>query len=126
MRFKTDLEAMVLAALHDGPLHGYGIVRAIRTKAEGVLRLGEGQLYPILHRLEEAGAVAGDWEFQDGKPPRRIYTLTDTGLAALEQRRIEWSAFARAVGGMLADRKRDDRAAFEPAPIAAKEAPGHA
>ena len=71
MSFRTDLEAMVMAALKDGPLHGYGIVRAIRGRSEGVLKLGEGQLYPILHRLESDGLIHGDWEIQDGKPPRK-------------------------------------------------------
>lgn len=101
MRFRTDLEAMVLAALQEKPLHGYGIVRAIRGRSEGVLKLGEGQLYPILHRLEEDGLVLGDWEMQEGKPPRKVYKLSDAGLAALTERRREWSSFSKAVGNVL-------------------------
>lgn len=115
MRFRTDLESMVMAALQSGPLHGYGIVRSIRSRSEGVLKLGEGQLYPILHRLEEDGQVAGDWELQDGRPPRKVYSLTEEGTASLSQRRKEWSAFAGAVGKVFGD-----------SPKVVKEAKGHA
>ena len=101
MGFRTDLEAMVLAALQEGPLHGYGIVRAIRGRSEGVLKLGEGQLYPILHRLEEEGLVSGDWEMQEGKPPKKLYALTEQGGNSLSKRRKEWGAFAKAVGNVM-------------------------
>lgn len=101
MRFRTDLESMILAALADGPSHGYGIVRSIRSRSEGVLKLGEGQLYPILHRLEEDELVKGEWEIQDGKPPRKVYALTESGSAKLAERRGEWAQFAKAVGNVF-------------------------
>ncbi|MCW5591362.1 MAG: helix-turn-helix transcriptional regulator [Burkholderiales bacterium] len=112
MRYKTDLEAMVLAALGDGPAHGYGIVRTIRARSEGVLKMGEGQLYPILHRLEEEGLVGGDWEMQDGKPPRKVYTLTEAGHGALESRQREWGAFANAVARVFS-KKHEAEAAYD-------------
>lgn len=101
MAFRTDLDTMVMASLHDGPLHGYGIVRAIRGRSEGVLKLGEGQLYPVLHRLEEEGHIKGDWEMQEGKPPRKMYDLTDSGRAVLVKQRKEWLNFSKAVGQVL-------------------------
>ncbi len=110
---------MVLAALVDGPQHGYAIVRTIRGRSEGVLKLGEGQLYPILHRLEETGLVAGDWEIQDGKPPRKVYSLTEQGAAAFAKSRSEWTLFAKAVGSVM----RDDSDSAQGAPrFQAKEA----
>lgn len=126
MGFRTDLEAMVLAALQEGPLHGYGIVRAIRGRSEGVLKLGEGQLYPILHRLEEDGLVLGDWEMQDGKPPRKLYSLTDSGQGALVARRREWGAFAKAVGAVLTSRDATPKASSPTHGVSAKEARGNA
>lgn len=105
MRFRTDLESMILAALAEAPLHGYGIVRAIRGRSEGILKLGEGQLYPILHRLEEEGTVRGDWEMQEGKPPRKVYSLTQAGSAKLADRHREWKAFSQAVGNVFEPKK---------------------
>ena len=78
------------SAAPEGPLAG-----------DALLKLGEGQLYPILHRLEEDGLVLGDWEMQEGKPPRKVYKLSDSGLAALTERRREWSSFSKAVGNVL-------------------------
>lgn len=125
MGFRTDIEAVVLAALQEGPLHGYGIVRALRNQSEGILKMGEGQLYPVLHRMEEAGLVQGDWEMQEGKPPKKRYALTETGVAALEHHRKQWSAFSKAVGKVMANSDSTPAATGQAHPFG-KEAKGHA
>lgn len=125
MGFRTDIEAVVLAALQEGPLHGYGIVRALRRQSEGILKMGEGQLYPVLHRMEEAGLVEGDWEMQDGKPPKKRYALTESGVAALEHHRQQWFAFSKAVGKVMADSDSAPAAAGRTNPFR-KGAKGHA
>jgi PadR family transcriptional regulator, regulatory protein PadR len=47
--------------------------------------LASGTLYPILLRLESAGWFVSRWEAVDpvaaGRPRRRLYRLTPTGLA---------------------------------------------
>jgi PadR family transcriptional regulator PadR len=47
--------------------------------------LASGTLYPILLRLESAGWFVSRWEAIDpssaGRPRRRLYRLTPTGLA---------------------------------------------
>ncbi len=101
MRFKTDLESLVLGALSEGPLHGYGIVRLIRDRSGDLLRAGEGQLYPALRSLEEAGLIVGEWEAQDGKPARRVYTLTEGGRGELATRTSQFEGFVKAVQGVL-------------------------
>lgn len=107
MAFKTDFEALILGAVAAGPLHGYGIVKAIRDGSGGALRAGEGQLYPFLHRMEEQGWLAAEWEPQDGKPPRKVYELTDKGRAELAEKKKAWSLFSGAVSSILhpTDRK---------------------
>jgi PadR family transcriptional regulator PadR len=46
--------------------------------------IASGTLYPILLRLESAGWLASQWESMDpsslGRPRRRLYRLTSTGL----------------------------------------------
>jgi DNA-binding PadR family transcriptional regulator len=101
MAYRTDTRALVLAILRDGPTHGYGISKSIRERSGSALKLGEGQLYPILHELEETGCVTAEWEMQEGDPPRRVYALTEKGVKELSERAKKWSDFADAVGSVL-------------------------
>jgi DNA-binding PadR family transcriptional regulator len=73
----------VLAALLDGPLHGYAIIRRAAELSDGEVRLSTGTLFGALDRLVESGLVeAGEEEKVEGRV-RRSYTLTDEGHAAL-------------------------------------------
>ncbi|MEO3872907.1 PadR family transcriptional regulator [Nonomuraea sp. B12E4] len=75
----------LLLALSDGPLHGYGVIKAVRELSEGHVRLGAGTLYGALDRLAEGGLarVAGE-EVVDGRH-RRYYELTGQGAELLTE-----------------------------------------
>jgi DNA-binding PadR family transcriptional regulator len=75
----------VLTALLPGPLHGYGIIKAVQAMSDGRVHLRAGTLYAALERLERAGCVSLDSEVSEGGPPRRSYRLTPGGVALLEQ-----------------------------------------
>jgi len=98
---RTDTKALVLAVLAEEPRHGYGIAQAIRERSEAALKLGEGQLYPILHTLEEEGWILGEWQIQAGDPPKRVYAITPAGRTELETRTTRWLEFVKAVGSVL-------------------------
>ena len=49
------LEMLVLRTLIFGPLHGYGIAKAIRSTSNEALDIEFGSLYPALKRLELKG-----------------------------------------------------------------------
>ncbi|MFI0423965.1 PadR family transcriptional regulator [Spongiactinospora sp. 9N601] len=70
------LEVFVHAFESDTPLHGWAI-----KKATG---LSGAATYKMLDRLEDAHWIAGQWEAnpEPGKPARRLYRLTPTGLPA--------------------------------------------
>ena len=104
MAFRTDLDAMVLGALQSGGLHGYEISKRINAQGGEAIRLKEGQLYPILHRLENEGRIASEWEqtAAAGKPARRVYTLTESGRGELERQRADWQQFVHSVESILA------------------------
>jgi DNA-binding PadR family transcriptional regulator len=73
----------VLAALLDGPLHGYAIIKRVADLSDGEARLSTGTLFGALDRLVESGLVeAGQEEKVEGRV-RRSYTLTHDGHAAL-------------------------------------------
>ena len=75
----------ILAALAPGPLHGYGIIKAVEDMSAGRVRLRAGTLYGALERLSEDGLVEFAGETHEGGPPRRNYRLTPRGSTALER-----------------------------------------
>ena len=96
---KGHLDFLLLSTLRRGPLHGYGVVEALRERSGGSFDLAEGTVYPALHRLEHAGLLASRWTEVAGRR-RRTYRLTPRGAQALEQRQSEWRLFAGAVNAV--------------------------
>jgi DNA-binding PadR family transcriptional regulator len=106
MRFDRELlkgntATVVLAILAEGELHGYQIAKEMRARSDDALQLGQGVLYPILHRLEDRGLIRGEWEQSTGTPSRKRYAITKAGLAELKAKRSEWAAFSRAMERVL-------------------------
>lgn len=106
MRFDRELlkgntATIVLAILDGGPLHGYQIAKEMRRRSADALELGQGVLYPILHRMEDRGLLSGEWEQSTGTPSRKRYAITEAGRAELRDRRREWRAFLEAMARVL-------------------------
>src|ERR1700683_2464470 len=100
---KGHLDAMLLAALEDGPRHGYAVIDALRQSTSGRLDLPTGTIYPALRRLEQAGLIAGSWSIVGGRR-RREYRLTAAGSRALTGRRADWREFSAMVSAALEGR----------------------
>ena len=100
---KGHLEMIVLAALASEPAHGYGIIQEIRRRSGGAFDLPEGTIYPVLHRLEEAGLLSSRWTDGAAGRKRRVYSLTRKGTRALADRRALWGRFTDAIGGFLSE-----------------------
>jgi transcriptional regulator len=98
---RGHLELLLLAALARGESHGYALIEWLRDRSEGALDLGEGSVYPALHRLERAGLVDSSWQRSDGRR-RRIYRLTKLGRARLGEQRVDWQTLVRTVDLVLA------------------------
>jgi DNA-binding PadR family transcriptional regulator len=73
----------ILTALTDQPLHGYGVMSAVRELSSGRLDLRAGTLYAALDRLTEDGLLCVDREEAVDGRLRRYYRLTDAGAARL-------------------------------------------
>ena len=91
------LDMLVLRTLRRGPIHGCGIARQIQEASEGVLRIGEGSLYPALQRLLAAGWVAADWGVSENNRRARYYKLTPAGRKRLG---VEMEDFGRIIGAI--------------------------
>ena len=98
---KGNTPTLILAALADGPLHGYAIAREIERRSENALTLGEGSLYPALRALEADGMVESRWETPPSGPARKVYAITDAGRETLIKRAQSWRQFAQAIESVL-------------------------
>jgi PadR family transcriptional regulator PadR len=101
---RGTLEYCVLALLAHGRRYGVELVRQLG--ADGGLTASEGTLYPLLSRLRRTGWVDTSWQESPIGPPRRYYTLTSDGHAALAHFRDEWVAFRDAVDRMVGTESR--------------------
>jgi PadR family transcriptional regulator PadR len=95
------LDLLILKTLTWGPAHGYAIARWIEQLTGEVLKIGEGSLYPALHRLEERGWVDARWELSDTGRRTKVYRLTTDGRSQLRAESGSWKQFVQAVGKVL-------------------------
>jgi DNA-binding PadR family transcriptional regulator len=90
-----------LAALIDGPLHGYGIVRRASELSGGTVRLSTGTLYALLERALAEGLVVAGEPYVHGGRQRRDYALTPDGRGVLEAEAARLASASRAVATRL-------------------------
>jgi PadR family transcriptional regulator, regulatory protein PadR len=92
----ADLRTLALESMH-----GWRIAQRIQQVSKNALQIGQGSLYPALHRLEQKGWIRADWG------PRRIigglsfYSLTATGRAQLKAELKDWERLTTAIGLVL-------------------------
>ena len=103
--FTGTLNLLILLSLTGGPLHGYAIGRWIRRSSQGVLGVGEGQLYPALHKLQERGWLKVGWGETETGRRAKIYELTITGRQRLEQEQESWQEYADAMHTVIASQR---------------------
>jgi PadR family transcriptional regulator PadR len=96
---KGIVEFCVLAHLRHGEAYGREI--ASRLASDPAVLTSEGTLYPLLARLRKQGWVETSWTPSTTGPPRRYYTLTDDGAAALDAFTAAWGPFNTAVTAIL-------------------------
>jgi transcriptional regulator len=88
---------LVLRTLMLGPLHGYGIAKAIRGTSNEALEIEFGSLYPALKRLELRGWIASQWETSEHNRRAKYYRLTAAGRKQLIREHSKWAEFVNAV-----------------------------
>ncbi|CAN5116388.1 hypothetical protein BH11ACT3_BH11ACT3_14220 [soil metagenome] len=88
---KGDVRSVILLLLADGPSNGYGLIKAIAAKTEGVWRPSPGSVYPTLQQLVDEGLIK-----PIGEGSRTEFELTDEGKAHVEANKDElesaWNA----------------------------------
>ena len=77
------------------------MARWIEFATQDALAVGEGTLYPALHRLEERGWVSASWGPSENNRRAKFYALTKAGRARLRVEAESWRRYAAAVFAAL-------------------------
>jgi len=91
------LDLLILKTIAREPIHGWGIAKRIQALSGDALLVGQGSLYPALHRLEQQGWIEADWKASDLGRSAKFYGLTRSGRRQLERELESWRRLSSGV-----------------------------
>lgn len=91
------LDLLILTIIALEPTHGWAIAQRIRQMSCEVLQVGQGALYPALHKLEQHGWIKAEWAQSENGRRAKYYTLTRAGRTALEHEAAQWDRLSAAI-----------------------------
>jgi PadR family transcriptional regulator len=101
-RLLGKLDLLVLRILMTGEsMHGFAIAERIEQLSDNVLQVGEGSLYPALHRMDEAAWIRSEWAPSENNRRARYYRITAAGRRQLAGEQAEWLRAADAITRVL-------------------------
>jgi len=103
------LDLLILKALSLEAMHGWGISERIQQMSREVFQVGQGSLYPALHRFENRGWVNSYWKTTENNRIARYYELTASGRHALGEEIDRWRGYTRAIDHVI-DARREQTA----------------
>lgn len=92
---------LLLKLLEQQDMYGYQIIRELEKRSNHIFSLKEGTLYPLLHSLEQQGAVACQLRLAESGRQRKYYLITDQGRKLLRDKLDEWDVFQTAVNQVI-------------------------
>jgi transcriptional regulator len=95
------LDLLILTIVALGALHGYGIAQRLQQVSRDVVQVPQGSLYPALHRLENRGFLAAEWQDTETGREAKFYRLTRKGRAQLHAEAASWRRLTEAVDLIL-------------------------
>jgi PadR family transcriptional regulator PadR len=91
------LDLLILKVIANGPMHGWAIAQRIRQMSNEVLQVGQGSLYPALHKLEQQGWIEAEWGESENNRRAKYYSLTRAGRRAMAQEAAQWERLSAAI-----------------------------
>ena|ERR1700733_13404316 len=95
------LDLLILKTLAPEPQHGWGIGQRIQQVSKDALLIGQGSLYPALHRLEYKGWIQAEWGVSENNRKAKFYSLTKTGQKYLASELEDWDRLTSAIALVL-------------------------
>ena len=81
----VSIKHVILGLLSEMPLTGYDLKKKFSSSTIFPWSGNNNQIYKSLVELHEENLVTVEVHYQESKPPRKLYTITDEGRAALQQ-----------------------------------------
>lgn len=91
---KGILEFCILSIIKQGEAYPSDIIEKMKSAGMNLL---EGTLYPLLTRLKNAGLLTYRWVESSSGPPRKYFSLTETGAQFYQELEITWKEISHSV-----------------------------
>ena len=98
---KGVVELCILAMLSKKDMYGYELSEFIAKEID----ISDGTVYPILRKLKMDGLLKTYLSEESGGPPRKYYSLTQTGREQFETNAKEWIVFSGIVNKIIKGEK---------------------
>jgi PadR family transcriptional regulator PadR len=95
------LDLLILKTLALESMHGWGIAQRLQQISRDALQVGQGSLYPALHRLELDGLIRSEWAASDNNRRAKYYSLSAAGRKRLKTELAEWKRTSKAIALVL-------------------------
>ncbi len=99
---KGILEFCILSIIRRGESYPSDIVEEMKAAN---LQIFEGTLYPLLTRLKNAGTLSYRWVESNAGPPRKYFSLTESGEKFYKELEATWNELANAVNALTGKEK---------------------
>lgn len=103
-------DLLILSVLAEGPLHGYGLIKAVETRSESGVLLDPANLYRVLRRMRKGGWIReavgrrnGQAGADDDAGRRKTYEITGFGRSLLRAEVARLERLLRSTRPALAD-----------------------
>lgn len=94
---KGVLEYCILSVIKKGEAYPSDIIEQMKAANLNIL---EGTLYPLLTRLKNAGHLGYRWVESSSGPPRKYFSLTETGETFYKELETTWNELSTAVDAL--------------------------
>ena len=95
------LDLLILKVIALEPMHGWAIAIRIKQMSNSVLHVGQGSLYPALHKLEHQGWITAEWGESENGRRAKYYSLTREGRRALALESAQWERLSTAITSIV-------------------------
>jgi PadR family transcriptional regulator PadR len=101
---KGILEYCILSIISRGEVYASDMIEELTAEKIMVV---EGTLYPLLTRLKNAALVEYKWVESTSGPPRKYYSVTDSGNDFLQNLGKTWSDLVKSTNQIIKKSKTD-------------------